>query len=189
MRPNPYNAMFEDTPGIMQISYQKRAQKCVTLFLEKFHASSRSQQLNALSENDVPFTIRVNTNPPSLQIRQLPNGGIHAGELRIHEKLARANTSESIVVAENTDLTRECIIVMLRDSVIDAILENGLLTPEQIASFLEAIRSGNPDFFIVVQRYIMGIERKDGLSVPYKIVPAHDDETFEYLSKLPGELL
>lgn len=180
--------MFEDISDITQAAYQKRAEQCVTQFLQKFQTSLRPQQLAVFNEHDTPFTLRVTKNPPSLQIKQLPHGGTAAGELRIREKLSPV-TKRTLVVAGAQDLTRECIVVMLHDQTINTILQSGLLAPEQIAAVLESLRIDSPEMFVVVQRYIIGIERFDGLCVPYKIVPADDEETFEYLNRLPYELL
>lgn len=181
---------FEDSIGITFPQYQNRALECISQFLSAFHASSKTQSKKLRGNENVAVTLRVHENPPSIQILQLPKGGVAAGELRISEKLAQENARQKtpLVIAREEDLTRECVIVTLSDDAIETILKNELVAPERVAEVLEKIRRGHPNFFIVIQRYIMGIERKSGLKVPYSIVEESDEKTFRYLETLPGNL-
>lgn len=181
---------FEDSAGITFPQYQNRALECVSHFLAAFQSSPKTQSKKLRDNESVPVTLRVGDDPPSVQILQLPKGGIPAGELRISEKLSSGviPAKAGILVAHEEDLTRECIIVTLNDNTVDAIIQNELVAPHRIAELLEKIRRGHPNFFIVVQRYIMGIERKSGLKVPYSIVEESDEKTFHYLEKLPSAL-
>lgn len=179
---------FEDSIGITFPQYQNRALECVSQFISAFHASPKTQSKKLHANENIPVTLRVNDDPPSVQILQLPKGGMRAGELRIGEKLSKQNSATPLVIAHEEDLTRECIIVTLNDNTVDAIIQNELVAPHRIAELLEKIRRGHPNFFIVVQRYIMGIERKSGLKVPYSIVEQSDEKTFLYLEKLPSAL-
>lgn len=181
---------FEDSIGITFPKYQNRALECVSQFLAAFRADQKTQSKKLRENENVPVTLRVNEDPPSVQILQLPQGGIRAGELRISEKMSldATHTNAEILVAREEDLTRECLIVTLNDSAMDTMLQNELVAPHRVAELLEMLRRGHPNFFIVVQRYIMGIERKSGLKVPYSIVEESDKKTFRYLEKLPSAL-
>lgn len=183
--------LFEDSIGITFPQYQNRALECVSQFLAAFKASPKIQSKKLCGAENIPVTLRVHEKPPSVQILQLPQGGPAAGELRISEKLVQENSSQknSLIIAREEDLTRECIIVTLNDSTIETILKNELVAPERVAEVLEQIRRGHPNFFVVVQRYIIGIERKSGLKVPYSIVEESDEKTFHYLEKLPEILV
>lgn len=142
--------------------------------------------------------IRVNENPPSVQIKRLPEGGFASGFQRIAEKIEanlefenRAGLilpNSKIVVAHEEDLTRESIILTLNDSAMSAILENGLISPEQMSKTLENFKKIGPDYFVIVQRYIIGIEAADGIKVPYAIIGNSDEKTMQYLEKLPSLL-
>jgi len=176
--------------GIIFPRYQNRVVECVSQFLSAFCASPKTQSKKLRGNKNIPVTLRIHENPPSVQILQLPKGGPAAGELRISEKISKKENSleNSLVVAHEEDLTRECVILTLQDGAIETILKNELVAPERVAEALEKIRRGHPNFFVVVQRYIMGIERKSGLKVPYSIVEASDEKTFHYLEELPGNL-
>lgn len=181
---------FENNIGITFPQYQNRALECVSQFLSAFHASPKTQSKKLRENENVAVTLRVHEKPPSVQILQLPKGGPAAGETRISEKLFSnvIPAQAGILVAHEEDLTRECVILTLNDSTVDTILQNELVAPHRVAELLEKIRRGHPNFFIVVQRYIMGIERKSGLKVPYSIVEESDEKTFRYLEKLPSAL-
>lgn len=181
---------MENLLEITSCAYQNLALECVSQFLAAFRADQKTQSKKLRENESVPVTLRVHEDPPSVQILQLPQGGIRAGELRISEKLSldATHTNAKILVAREEDLTRECLIVTLNDSAMDTMLQNELVAPHRVAELLEKIRRGHPNFFIVVQRYIMGIERKSGLKVPYSIVEESDKKTFRYLEKLPSAL-
>ena len=191
--------MFRDELGISGGEYQKRAQACVLSYLHCFSPSSKSYELKTTDPNKIPVSIRIHGNPPSVQIEQAPVGGRSAGLMRIKEKMHADEPLETIgefivpktkiLIAEENDLTRECIILTLQDGAIETILSNELMAPEQVAETLEKIRCGHPNFFVVVQRYIIGIERNSGLKVPYSIVEESDKKTFDYLEELPGLLV
>lgn len=181
---------MENLLEITSHAYQNRAFACVSQFLSSFHVSPKTQSKKLRENENIPVTLRVNEKPPSVQILQLPQGGVNAGELRISEKLSSSviPAKAGILIAHEEDLTRECIIVTLNDSTIETILKNELVAPERVAEALEKIRRGHPNFFVVVQRYIIGIERKSGLKVPYSIVEESDKKTFHYLEQLPSAL-
>lgn len=190
--------MFRDELGIGGTEYQKRAQACVYTYLDSFTPSSKSYELKTTNANKVPISILVHENPPSVQIRQSPQGGKSAGLSRIQEQLGLPEDTETlgeliipktkILVAQEHDLTRECIILTLGDSTVNTIVENGLIMPKQIAAMLAEFQKGHPDFFIVVQRYLIGIEQTSGYKVPYGIVNEKDERAFEYLETLAHDL-
>lgn len=181
---------FEDSIGITFPQYQNRVAECMAQFLSAFRPSPKTQSKKLRENERVSVTLRVYEKPPSVQILQLPKGGVAAGAIRISEKLTQENAQQktSLVIAHEEDLIHECIIVTLNDTTVDTILQSELVVPHRIAELLEKIRRGHPNFFIVVQRYIMGIERKSGLKVPYSIVEQSDEKTFGYLEKLPSAL-
>ncbi|GEM_PF-5696667 len=186
--------MFEDDLGISGLKYQKRAKACIQTYLNSFSPSSKSYELKTTRTHEIPISILVHENPPSVQIRQSPQGGKSAGLSRIQEQLSLPADTETvgeliipktkILMAQEHDLTRECIILTLRDSAANAIVENGLISPKCVAAMLHELKKGHPDFFIVVQRYLIGIEQTDGYKVPYSIVNEKDERAFEYLETL-----
>lgn len=178
--------------GITSRNYQREIADCVGGFLARFQPSAKTHNAaRSLDRDEIPFKVRVREEPPSVQIVQLPQGGPAAGIQRIRNKMTGfvgVQTPDSLVVARETDLTRECVIVTLADNTVETILGQGLLSPEQVAEVLALLRQDSPHLFVVVQRYIMGIESEAGLPVPYHVVPETDRPTFEYLSNLPGQL-
>lgn len=182
-----------DQFSITSKDYQAWAAECVAQFLAEFRDDGRRGGATT------PLKIRVHENPPSVQIIKLPEGGAHAGTARIREKLAEESLqprqTESgffmqpeMVLAREADLTRECIIVTLRDETVDTILEHELLASQKVAEVLEALRQGHPNFFIVVQRYLLGIEQHDGVKVPFSVVEEHDEQTRKYLENITQHL-
>lgn len=190
--------MFQDELGISGAEYQKRTEACIHAYLRSFSPSSKSYELKTTSSDEIPVSIRVYENPPGVQIQQAPRGGKLAGLLRIQEKLGLPEDTETIgdlvvpktkiLIAEESDLTRECIILTLRDNTVNTILANGLITPQQAAAVLQKFQKSHPDFFIVVQRYLIGMEHTDGYKIPYGIVTQKDETAFEYLETLPQSL-
>ncbi|MEK7524634.1 MAG: hypothetical protein AAB588_06450 [Patescibacteria group bacterium] len=177
-----------DELGITSSDYQQWAAHCVGTFLANFEPSPKNR-MRAVSEETsavTPYRIRVLENPPSVQVVQMPQGGVEAGRKRIQEKIA--GPSEIILTAEEKDLTRECIILTLHDALIESILKSGLLLPGEAAKILDELRKDRPKFFVVVQRYLMGIESDAGIKIPYSIVEKTDIRTMEYLEQLPSHL-
>lgn len=179
--------VLQEIKSIEESFYQRRAQFCVTNFLQSFPESKKTQSLLLPGENTAPISLNLHKNPPSIQVRKFPVGGANKGIIRIRSKLSE-NLSQPIVVAEEKDLTRECVIITLGDTTLDLILGNGLFPSLQIAEVLQNLKQGHPDYFLVLQRYIMGIEKDDGLKVPFDIVTPQDDATFVYLETLPKSL-
>ena len=154
------------------------------------------------AENETPFSIRVAGRPPSLQVRKLPQGGAQKGAERIREKLHEAAPdlreehgflvesplATSLIIANEDDLTRECVIVTLEDDTLLEILNRGLLSPSKIADLLASMKKNHPHAFVIFQRYLFGIERADGLKVPFGVVEASAVGTLNYLAKLPESL-
>lgn len=190
-----------DELGISSSSYQKAAEMCVRNFLENFEPSAKNRKLALPNDANTPFEIRVRKNPPSVQIRHFPKGGIKAGQLRICEKISLPQEDfeeicegklllpkTPLILADEADLTRESIILTLGDNTISEMLKQEFIAPKQATEILENTRRGHPDFFIIVQRYLMGIEYGDGLKIPYGIIAETDSDTLEYLTKLPAQL-
>lgn len=179
--------------GITSRDYQRKIADCVGDFLAHFQPSAKTHHAaRGIEDNKIPFKVRVHERPPSVQIVQLPQGGPTAGIQRIRNQLTGFAGIQpppgSLVVARETDLTRECVIVTLADDTVETILGQGLLSPEQVAEVLALLRQGSPQLFVVVQRYIIGIEMEAGLPVPYSVVPESDRSTLDYLSNLPNQL-
>lgn len=192
---------MRDELGITSVEYQNRALECVANFLANFEEKQKRHVLKLQSGDSLPLHVRVHENPPSVQIIQEPRGGSRAGVLRIQEKLSRPKDqtiknipeliipTPQIILAEENDLTRECIIVTFRDDTLNTILEGGLISPSQAQEFIGMLRTGHPDFFLIVQRYLLGFEQHDGVQVPYGIVTQKDETTFQYLEKFPKLLV
>ncbi len=185
-------ALLEEDMGITSGKYQREIADCVGGFLAHFRPSAKTHHAaRNVNGSETPFKVRIRETPPSVQIVQLPQGGLAAGIQRIRNKMAGfvgMQAPDSLVVARETDLTRECVIVTLADNTVKTILGQGLLSPEQVAEVLAILRQGSPQLFVVVQRYIMGIESEAGLHVPYHVVPERDRPTLNYLSALPDQL-
>ncbi|MBI2638367.1 hypothetical protein HYW83_02145 [Candidatus Peregrinibacteria bacterium] len=185
---------YEDELGVTSTTYQKRAADCLGTFLAAFQPSPKSHRPKFLGNEDTPFSLRITQEPPSVQILQYPQGGVQKGIQRMRRKMTGFAgmldmAPQQLVLAHAGDLTRECIIVSLRDDTMETILKSGLLSPEQVAQLLKVVREGHPDLLVVVQRYIMGIEAEAGLQVPYSFVAESDRATFEYLTALPENLM
>lgn len=192
---------YEDEFGITGDAYQRRAANCLSVLLASFQPSPKQSPKTRLRRptlnEDNPFKITVNDNPPSAQILQLPKGGVNAGIQRIRQKMTETIQPNpdlpilllpSIVVAQETDLTRECVIASLRAKTIKTIIDSALLSPKESADILEILRGTHPHLLVVLQRYLIGIERDDGIKVPYQLVEASDEKTLQYLEQLPAEL-
>lgn len=188
-----------DELGIASAVYQNAAETCVRNFLKNFEPCGKNQRLQQPRESATPFEIRVQQNPPSVQIRQFPEGGSKAGGMRIHEKMARQESEENfsnacggaflipetpLILAEETDLTRESIILTLGDATMEQMLAQQFISPKLATEIVQTLRIGHPDFFIIVQRYLLGIEYRDGVKVPYGVVEGKDEKTFDYLDHL-----
>ncbi|PIQ77562.1 hypothetical protein COV82_03825 [Candidatus Peregrinibacteria bacterium CG11_big_fil_rev_8_21_14_0_20_46_8] len=171
--------------------YQHQAQQCVIDFL----ALNYTQKIETAAQK---ISLRIHERPPSVQVIQHPDGGMRAGATRMREKITTPTAiqtpnglhlaSNQIVVANMQDLTRECIVVTLEDPTISTLLENDLLAICDIPA-LQNLRCEQPKIFIVLQRYLMGIEKEDGIRVPFDFVSYENIETLDFLSSLPTLLI
>lgn len=192
-----------DELGVTSYAYQKAAETCVRNFLKNFGPAGKNHRLTVPNESETPLQIRVHENPPSVQIRQLPLGGLQAAQLRIREKISPKEPEKDfqetcggklllpktpIVLAKTADLTRESIILTLGAETMDQMLRQEFIRPKQTQEALAEIRAEHPDFFIVVERYLLGIEHRDGVSVPYSVVEETNQAAFLYLQNIPSLL-
>lgn len=192
-----------DLLGVTSSAYQKAAETCLRNFLKNFAPAGKNHRITVPSESETPLEIRVHENPPSVQIRQLPRGGVQAAQLRIREKISPKEPEEDfqetcggklllpkipIVLAEKTDLTRESIILTLGAETMEQMLRQEFIRPRQMKEALAEIRADHPDFFIVVQRFLIGIEHQDEVKVPYTVVEESNAAVFEYLRHIPSLL-
>lgn len=187
----PQTSYYPEVKIFTSVSYQTWIAECVASFLAHFSPSPKNHYGKLSDSEGIPMSLRIRENPPSVQIIQSPAGGEKAGIQRIREKLIDEKNDffiPELVVANEKDLTRECIIVTIQDRSLLNILDNNLLAPAKTAEIIEALRKNYPHFFIVVQRYILGIEAQDGFKVPYKVVTEEDRETLQYLENLPHRL-
>lgn len=206
---------LHDELGITTSVYQKQTGAIVEEFLVVFgdaakrtSSANRPKQLwDGFTDNDTPFSIRLNEKPPSVQIIQHPKGGEEAGVRRIKNKMIppefqnettasgivlpnQCITPESaIAIAEITDLTRELILVTLDDKTVIAIMSQGLLRPEEVSQLLKLLQQKHPEHFVIVQRYLLGVESEYDCKVPFSVIPSDDRETFQYLTDLPSRLI
>lgn len=172
----------ENDFGIMSETYQGRARMCVSEFVNKFQSSARIQSLSIIGENEIPISFRVSANPPNIQIIEFPIGGKNAGIMRIREKLNTVFPLDIAIVGAD-DLMRELIVAQSADSVIKQIVAMGLID-RATKQFLKELAENQPALFIIMQRYLMGIETTDKQTIPFNLVTESDDQTFQHIQEL-----
>lgn len=179
----------EDEAGITSPEYQTRTADAVGAILAHFAGSPYPKtahvRLADIGEEKIPLTIRVQHDPPSVQVIQEPQGGVHAGKNRVRKKLHSSGFIEHVygddtpivapwrhfsmldlgnfITVERTDLTSEIIALTVGDPKTRTIIKNGLLTPEQMAELLELLRLGHPHLLVIVKRHLFGLEHEIGL--------------------------
>lgn len=169
-------------------NYQNCARACIDAFLCKFQPSAKPRSLSVIGKDEVPISLRVNANPPNIQIIEFPIGGKNAGITRIREKLNIALSPIDIVVVSAEDLTRELIITQSADDVIRQIIATGLV--DRIAAqFLKELADSQPALFIILQRYLMGIETTDKQAIPFHLVTGDNDKIFQHIQEIAGYLV
>lgn len=169
--------------GISKPAYQMQAFETVSSFLNL--QKNAGQSFSISPENDASkITVRVKETPPSVQIIHSPQGGQKAGMKRIQEKLYLPEDIDPIVTVSENDLTRETIIMNLKDATLDKILTAGLLSPQQMISLIAFLHDDQPNLFIVVNRFLLGIEPLTKTPSPFKLIEMEDRETWGYLKNL-----
>lgn len=169
--------------GIAKPAYQMQAVETVSSFLNLQKATGHSFSISPENKTS-KITVRVKETPPSVQIIHSPQGGQKAGQKRVQEKLFLPEEVEPLVTVSENDLTRETIVMNLKDSTLDQILTAGLMTPRQIISLIQFLYDDQPNLFIVVDRFLFGIEPLTKTPSPFKLVEMGDKETWGYLKNL-----
>lgn len=168
-------------------AYQFRAARVIENWLRAFWKQPENSEnfSHALRPENLQekITVRVKGKPPSLQLIHHPEGGLHEQRIRVSAKLLEL-PEKKIVTVEEKNLTRETLIVTLEDTTMEEILKHRLIAPEKLAAIFKNLRELQPTLFIVIDRYLMGIEQKDNQKVPFHLIEQKDEETWQYLEEI-----
>lgn len=174
---------------IQSLAYQKFAERCVLEYL-----SLKNKTLKCRLQ--APVRLRMNAQPPSVQIVKMPEGGISEGVMRIKCKLQQPVeifTNDGILlpcdlllISEN-DLTSESILLTLENPAMSTLLAHDLISNCE-AKVLLSLCNKKPNTFLILHRYLMGIERDDQVSVPFSVVGLTDQKILKELAQLPAVL-
>lgn len=183
--------LFLESLGIAGTSYQLRAAGCVETFLRAFPPSPKMHSLPLKDPSAQPVSVTLNAEPPTLHVRELPTGGVNAGILRFRQKLIGPDLlpdAPKLALVKAEDITLEHMILTLFHEKLAQIIAQGLIAPEYAQSLFAAQQRTNLGLLIVLKRTIMGIEKEYELRVPYHLVSANDEATFQHLENLPSQL-
>ena len=183
--------------------FQRVAADTAASYLAQFERLQTPETASLKDRGDVRITVRVEKEPPSVQIVQQPHGGTKAGAERIREKLQTvlyeygkpAPGSSPIIlpkadlqIADQSDLTRECILTIITSDTANTLLEKGLLAPTQAANVIQLLQYRSRRIFMAVQRYLLGIEPESKVQVPYSLIETPDDDFFAFMQEVSIKL-